>query len=172
MELIEFGALSEERRAELEGEEPDPWDSARLPLRFAWRPKERHVALQAGDGRLVAVAGAVAVELETDAGVRVDAVGIGGVIVAAEHRGRGLSTPLIAAVLRLAESLGPDVALLFCHRDRASLYARHGFREVDAPVLVESPEGVIPMPMLTMWRPLRASAILPRGQLRLIGAVF
>jgi hypothetical protein len=56
--------------------------------------------------------------------------------------------------------------MLFCLRDRVSLYRRHGFDEIPPPVLVEQSSGVIENPKVTMWRPLRAGAELPDGPVR------
>ena len=61
MEQIEFGPLTDELRSELEGDEQDPWDAARVPP-MEWRPKERHVGLRDEHGRLVANAGLLVVD--------------------------------------------------------------------------------------------------------------
>jgi hypothetical protein len=68
--------------------------------------------------------------------------------------------------------MGPDVALLFCHRDRAGLYARHRFVEIPPPVLAEQPAGPIEMPLVAMWRALRPGAVLPPGPVVLRGLPF
>src|SRR5947209_6629024 len=44
MEITRFGALSDQDRAQLEGDEPDPFDAAGIGLTF--RPKERHVGVR------------------------------------------------------------------------------------------------------------------------------
>jgi hypothetical protein len=48
----------------------------------------------------------------------------------------------------------------------------HGFSELPGPVLVEQPHGIVEMPMLTMWRPLRAGVTLPDGRASLDGLPF
>ena len=161
MEPIEFGLLTDELRAELEGDERDPWDAARVPP-MDWRPKEQHVGLRDERGRLVANAGLLVAEVEV-AGERVPVVGIGGVIVNLSHRGEGLSLLVVEAALAKAATLGPDLALLFCHEDRMGLYRRFGFDEVRSQVLVEGPAGQREMPMHTMWRALRAGTTWPPG---------
>jgi predicted N-acetyltransferase YhbS len=79
-------------------------------------------------------------------------VGLGGVIVKAEQRGRGLARQLLRAALRKARSLGPAFAILFCHEDRADLYRKLGFAEVSDEVVVRQPGGYAPMPQRTWVR--------------------
>jgi predicted GNAT family N-acyltransferase len=172
LELIEFGDLTAEQRAELERGEDDPFDSRRLDGALCWRPKDRHVALRGEDGRLVASAGLVLAEVKAGDRSGVAVVGIGGVIVTAARRGEGLASQVIEAALRRAERLGPGIAMLFCHEDRTGLYRRHGFSEVPRPVLVQQPDGQIEMPMITMWRTLRGDAVLPTGPVALTGLPF
>ena len=170
MEVVEFGRLSDAQRAELEGDEEDPFDSAGNTLR--WRPKDRHVALRADDGRLVASAGLVLAEVEVGGTGPIPIVGIGGVLVSAACRGRGLGNRVITEILDRAASTGRELALLFCHRNRAGLYERHAFAEVPPPVLVEQPGGPVEMSMVTMWRALREDRKLPEGKLVLRGLPF
>src|ERR1700721_2987131 len=108
MEVIEFGQLSESQRTELEGDEVDPFDAAGNTLE--WRKKERHVALRRPDGRLVASTGMVLAEVQVEDSELIPIVGIGGVFVAAQFRGRGLANEIISAALARAATLGPDLA--------------------------------------------------------------
>jgi GNAT superfamily N-acetyltransferase len=164
VELVEFGRLSAARRAELEGDEIDPFGVSPVTLQF--RPKERHVALQDEHGRLVASAGMVVAEVEAG-GRRFPVVGFGGVIVNAKHRGRGLARQVVqAALVRARELEGahpPEFAMLFCRPDRAGLYRRLGFVEITTEVRVKQPDGYVPMPLRTMWRALRDDAEWPEG---------
>lgn len=161
MELVEFGPLTEELRSQLEGDEDDPWDAARVPP-MQWRPKQQHIALRGDHGKLVASAGLVVVDAEAG-GSRFGAVGLGGVFVNAAYRGQGLSLRVVEAALAKATTLGPDFMLLFCHSDRMGLYIRFGFAEVAAEVLVEHDGGQLAMPMHAMWRALRPGATWPAG---------
>jgi predicted N-acetyltransferase YhbS len=161
MELVEFGLLTEKLRAELEGDEIDPWDSAGLPP-LQWRAKEQHVALRDGEGRYMASAGMVVAEVEAG-GDRFPVVGLGGVIVSAAYRGRGLSLQVVQAALDKAATLGPDFMLLFCHGNRVGLYKRFGFEEVGSEVLVEQEGGRVAIPMRAMVRALRPGASWPDG---------
>jgi predicted GNAT family N-acyltransferase len=170
VQLIEFGALSEPMRSELEGDEEDPFEMARSPLQ--WRPKDRHVGLRAADGRLVASAGCVLSELELEDGSALTVVGVGGVIVARAFRGQGLGDRIIAEVVRLADRLGPPMAMLFCRRDRADLYARHGFIEIAGPVFAEQPSGLVEVSLVAMARPLRLGATVPSGRVTVRGLPF
>lgn len=170
MELIEFGILTAEQYAELVGDEEDPWDAGDVHLE--WRPKDRHVGLCAPDGRLVATAGMTLVTVRFGGGETVPVVGLGGVIVAAPFRGRGFGRRVITEALARAREMGPAIAMLFCRPDRAGLYRQHGFAEMPGPVLVDQPGAVIEIADVTMWRPLRPGAALPRGPVKLDGLPF
>lgn len=170
MEVVEFGPLTDVQWAELEGDEVDPFDAAGTSLH--WRSKDRHVALRGPDGRLVASAGLVVAEIQVDQSAVVPVVGIGGVIVSAPYRGQGLGDRIIVEALGRAATLGPAIAMLFCHRDRAGLYARHGFVEIAPPVLVHQPGGPVEMPHVAMWRALREGEPIPRGDVILDGLPF
>lgn len=160
MDIVEFGRLLPAYRAQLEGDEQDPFDSMGSTWHF--RPKERHVALSDDRGRLVASTGMVVVEVEVGR-QRFSVVGIGGVVVNAAHRGRGLAREVVEAAMARARTLGPRFALLFCHQDRAGLYRRLGFAEVDSPVRVQQPDGLSLMPQRTMWRALHRHEDWPAG---------
>jgi GNAT superfamily N-acetyltransferase len=161
MELADIGPLTVDQRLQLEGDEPDPFDVARLgPIDS--RRKEQHVVLRA-DGRLVASVGMLVAAVEVARGERFEVVGVGGVIVVAEHRGRGLARVVLDAALERAATLGPDFALLFCHERVSGLYAKLGFRMLPPPVLVQQLDSVIAMPQPAMWRALREGAQWPPG---------
>jgi predicted N-acetyltransferase YhbS len=161
MEIVEFGLLTEAHRRELEGDEQDPFDARGVPLQY--RPKDRHLGLRDGAGRLVACAGIAVVEVEVDR-KRFAVVGIGGVIVNAGHRGRGLGREVVQAALTKATDLGPAFAMLFCHTDRAGLYQKLGFATVRAEVVVQQSDGNASMPQQTMWRSLGEKREWPPGR--------
>jgi predicted N-acetyltransferase YhbS len=170
MTLVELGPLSPVQRAQLEGGEADPFDSARIePL--TWRVKDRHVAMVAEDGTLYACAAWLPATVEV-AGAPLEVVGISGVIVRPAHRGQGAAREVVDAALLRAAGIGPSHAVLFCHADRAGLYRKLGFADIDAPLTVEQPDGPRPMPMLAMWRPLRDGATWPAGPVALRGLPF
>jgi predicted N-acetyltransferase YhbS len=168
VEVVVFGMLSDEARAQLEGDEHDPFDAAGVPLEF--RAKERHVGLTQ-DGRLVASAGLTGAQVEVG-GVRFEVVGIGGVIVARARRGAGLARRVLEEALTRAQAAGPPFALLVCHVDRGGLYERLGFRALEDPVMVEQPGGFEPMALLAMWRPLAPEADWPPGPVTVYGLPF
>jgi predicted N-acetyltransferase YhbS len=169
VEIVEFGALTDAFRAQLEGDEDDPFDASGIDLRF--RRKEQHVALRGGDGTLVASTGMLVVDVEVGP-ARFPVVGVGGVIVNEHWRGRGLARQVVEAALAKARTLGPDFALLFCRDDRAGLYVRLGFADVASPVRVEQPGGYRPMPQRTMWRALDPEAAWPDGELTVLSLPF
>ena len=127
-----------------------------------YRRKERHVGLVDETGRLIASTGMLIVDAEVD-GARFEVVGLGGVIVTAANRGRGLGRAVLEAALQKAASLGPDFAILFCYANRSGLYRKLGFSEVTADVLVKQPSGHARMPQQTMSRPLVPEARWPGG---------
>ncbi|HEY7967998.1 MAG TPA: GNAT family N-acetyltransferase [Solirubrobacteraceae bacterium] len=168
MEVVEFGALTDLERGELEGDETDPFETRGITLRY--RGKERHIGLSDG-GVLVASAGL------TTATVVVrekpfEVVGLGGVIVRADRRGQGLARRVVEEALARAATIGPAFVALFCHDDRAGLYEKLGFREVHSPVEVEQADGFVRAAQMMMWRPLEAGAAWPEGAVTLHGLPF
>lgn len=161
MEIVEFGSLTEAHRRDLEGDEEDPFGARGITMHF--RSKDRHVGLRDGAGLLVASTGMVVVEVEVE-GKRFPVVGLGGVIVNAQHRGRGLGREVVQAALTKARGLGPGFAMLFCHDDRAGLYRKLGFSPVGGEVVVRQAPGYVAMPQQTMWRALREKLEWPEGR--------
>ena len=168
MELVELGRLTPEDRAQLEGDEADPFGAAGNEL--TWQRKDRHVALK-HDGRLVASTGLVIVDVEV-AQELFPVAGLGGVIVARAHRGQGLMRRVVEAALELAATLGPERALLFCSEENSRRYARFGFQPLAAAVVADQPDGTAEMGEVCMWRPLRPGAGWPDGPVRLLGLPF
>src|SRR5436305_11451626 len=136
MEMVELGPLTAEQKAELEGDELDPFGETGVTLRY--RPKERHFALADDDGRLVASAGTIAVDVEVGA-ERFPVVGIGGVIVRAPYRGRGLARRVVEAALDGACAAGPARAMLLCRAARMGFSDRLAFAALTASVASRQP---------------------------------
>ncbi len=170
MELVELGRLTEDDWVALVAGEHEPFGP--IGARLEWRAKDRHVALRAAQGQLLAAAGAVNVTVEVECGEHFQAVGVGGVIVNRAFRGRGLMSRLLEPLLRIAEGMGADRAMLFCRPELAAAYGRFDFREVPGPVWVDQPQGHVAMPMLSMWRPLRDGVDWPPGRVDLLGLPF
>ncbi|MFF7993723.1 GNAT family N-acetyltransferase [Kitasatospora xanthocidica] len=145
------------------GDTPDPSRVAEWGL--AWRLKDHHFGIRA-DGRLVAHAGLVVLPLSVG-GKRMDVVGLGGVAVAEDRRGRGLARRVVSGTMEHARELGPEFAILFCRPDVADLYRRLGWQEVADEVEVEQPAGPTVMPLWTMWFALRDGSRWPAGPVRL-----
>ncbi|WP_338491677.1 GNAT family N-acetyltransferase [Streptomyces sp. SJL17-4] len=150
-------------RSEIFGDAADPFGVDAWGL--VWLPKEHHFGIRA-DGRLLAHAGLLVLPLSVG-GSRMDVVGLGGVAVAPDQRGRGLAAQVVGGALEHARTLGPEFALLFCRPDVSGLYARLGWSEVDGDVEVEQPDGPATMPLRTMWFPLRRGSRWPEGPVRL-----
>jgi predicted GNAT family N-acyltransferase len=170
MDLVELGALTEQDWADLAAGEHEPFGPIGAGL--AWRAKDRHVGLRAGDGHLVAVAGAVIATVEIERSASFEVVGLGSLIVNRSVRGHGLMSRLVEPVLRLAESMGPSRAMIFCRPELVALYRRLGFAEITAPVWADQPEGRVEMPEPAMWRPLREVDGWPPGRVDVRGLPF
>ena len=169
MQLVELNRITARQVAELEGGEDDPWDAGDATL--LWRPKALHFALRDDQGRLIATAGTVEVEVEVS-GKRFPVVGLGGVIVNTHHRGHGHAREVVTAAITHAQRLGPEFMVLFCHSDRTGLYRKFGFAEVESSVTVEQADGRVEMTMVTMWLALRAGARWPDGNVAVGGLPF
>lgn len=148
---------------EILGDGEDPFGVADAGL--TWRGKDEHFGISM-DGRLVAHAGLVTLPA-TVGGADIEVVGVGGVAVAPDLRGRGLARTVVAAALERARTMGPRYGLLFCRPPLVALYERLGWRLLDEDVRVEQPEGPAVMPLKTMWTPLLEGTEWPAGAVRL-----
>ena len=79
---------------------------------------------------------------------------------------------LVDPLLRLAEGLGPERAMLFCRPELVAVYRGLEFVEIAAPVWADQPGGRIEMPMAAMWRALRDRAEWPPGRVDVRGLPF
>jgi hypothetical protein len=166
MRLERIGSMSREQWDALIDGEEDPFGVADEPPK-EWKSKQHFTLLYDGE-RPVAAAGLLVVP--TDHG---DVVGVGGVIVTRTHRRQGHLRPVLEDALERATTLGPDTAMLFCSEQNLGLYARFGFAEIAAPVVVDQPGGeTMTMPPHAMWRPLRAGATWRDGPVRVQGLPF
>ncbi len=140
-------------------------------LGIVWRDKTEHLGLVL-DGRVVGHAGWVGSAVETDSGQRTDVVGLGGVLVHRDHRGRGLGGQLVrGATARMGDG-GVPIAMLFCRTVRTAFYGRLGWQPIAGEVTADQPEGPIVMPLVTCWTSLAEGAHLPPGGLRVDGLPF
>ncbi|MFF5312654.1 GNAT family N-acetyltransferase [Streptomyces massasporeus] len=159
--------LARYTKADLEeilGTGDDPFGVAGTGL--TWLPKEDHFGVRL-DGRLVAHAGLLRLPVAIG-DVETEVMGVGGVAVAPDVRGRGLARLVLAAALDHARTQGPAHALLFCRPLLVPLYQRLGWHPLDTEVLVEQPGSApVIMPLRTMVTPLRDTARLPTGRVRL-----
>jgi predicted GNAT family N-acyltransferase len=170
LELVELGRLTGQDWTDLVEGEHEPFGPMGADLE--WRPKDRHVALRARDGRLVAVAGAVVAEVAIEGEHRLEVVGIGSVVVRRSRRGQGLMSRLVEPLRQLAQEMGPDHAMLFCRPGLVDLYRGLGYAEIAAPVWADQPQGRIEMPQVAMWQALRTGAEWPPGRVDVCGLPF
>lgn len=178
VEIVELEPLTPQQTSELHAGELEPWGAVAETL--AWREKDRHVGVHGSDGRLLAVAGSVIVEIDVDGAGVFAVLGIGGVFVTPSARGRGLVSALLERLLVPDGVLVPGVlvpkgvehAMLFCRAPLRALYRKSAFAEVGATVTAAQPDGRIEMPLRTMWRPLRDRASWPGGPVDVLGLPF
>jgi hypothetical protein len=114
----------------------------------------------------------VTVEVEVALAEHFQVVGIGAVLVTASERGRGLVWELLRPLLEIAAEMGPERAMLFCRPQLTGMYGRLGFAEIAGPTWIRQPDGVIEMPLRTMWRPLREGVGWPSGRVEVLGLPF
>jgi len=171
--VVELESVTGAQWAEIIGEEVDPWGGG-VGERMAWADKEWYVAALTSDETLAALAGAVVAGVDVEDAGSFDVLGIGGVFVRRDKRGRGLALLIMKALLTRAEqdNSSPDRAMLFCRPHLTGLYGKFGFREIEAPVWAEQPEGRVEMPMPAMWRALREGADWPPGRVDVTGLPF
>ncbi|MDH6114080.1 putative N-acetyltransferase YhbS [Kitasatospora sp. MAP12-15] len=152
-------------QSQILGDGADPFGVA--DLGFKWLPKEEHFGIRRA-GRLVAHTGLLRIPLSIG-GVDTPVVGVGGVAVAPDQRGRGLARLVVAGALDHARTMGPTYGLLFCRPPLVALYQRLGWRALEQDVQVDQPAGPVIMPLHTMWTPLHdAEASWPAGTVRLL----
>ncbi|MCK7621760.1 GNAT family N-acetyltransferase [Streptomyces sp. RS10V-4] len=160
---VRLDAFTPSHLAGILGDGPDPFGVSATGL--TWLPKEEHFGIRL-DGRLVAHAGLRRVPVALG-GAETEVIGVGGVAVAPDLRGRGLARRAVEAALAHARTMGPRHALLFCRPPLVARYARLGWREVPGDVWVEQPTGSVRMPLHSLWTPLQEGAAWPPGTARL-----
>ncbi|GAX54587.1 GNAT family N-acetyltransferase [Streptomyces olivochromogenes] len=161
--VVRLTEYTKTEQIEIIGDSDDPFGVADAGL--TWLPKEDHFGIRQ-KGRLVAHAGLLRLPIsigEADTQV----VGVGGVAVAPDLRGRGLARLVVSAAVDHARTMGPQHGLLFCRPPLVPLYQRLGWRMLEQDVHVEQPGGSVIMPLRTMWTPLRDGAKWPAGEVRL-----
>jgi predicted GNAT family N-acyltransferase len=171
--VVELEAMTDAQWVEIVGDEAEPWGGG-FGERMTWAEKERYVAALSSDETVAALAGAMVVRVDVEGGGSFDVLGIGGVFVRQNERGRGLALLLVKELLARAErdASSPARAMLFCRAHLTTLYRKLGFREIEAPVWAEQREGRVEMPMPAMWRALREGADWPPGRVDVRGLPF
>lgn len=161
---LQLTRYTKTEQCEILGDSDDPFGVADVGL--TWLPKKDHFGIRL-DGHLVAHAGLLKLPMSIG-GDLTEVVGVGGVAVAPDLRGRGLARLVLATALDHARTMGPRHGILFCRPPLVPLYGRLGWRELDRDVRVEQHEGPVVMPLRTMWTPLRDDADWPTGEVRLL----
>jgi predicted GNAT family N-acyltransferase len=170
MRLVELDRLSEPYWKELVAGEQEPFGGVGEDL--AWRDKTRNIGIREDDGRLVAAAGVIVAEVRIEQEPAFEVVGLGGLIVTRNARGRGLARMLCQSLIELAGELEVQRAMLFCQPKLMPFYRELGFVPIDAPVWADQPSGRIEMPLQAMWKTLDAEVKWPSGRVELLGEPF
>ncbi len=169
MEIIDLPSFGVDDYAAVVDGEVDPFGTEHLPIR--WRPKTGHVGLR-HRGRLIGCAGWVPVDVRVD-GTTVGAVGLGGVIVHRDHRGRGAGGPLVAGAMERMRATGRPLGLLFCRPERLDFYRDLGWEEVTPTVSADGEDGQpMVMPLRTCWTAFGPDVQAPSSDVHIDGLPF
>jgi predicted N-acetyltransferase YhbS len=170
MQLVELDRFAAPFWEELVAGEHEPFGGIGEDL--VWRDKTRNIGIREDDGRLVGAAGAVLAEVKIEQEPPFEVVGLGGLIVTRDARGRGLARVLCQNLIEVAGEFGVPRAMLFCLPKLMLLYREFGFTGIDAQVWAEQPGGRIEMPLKAMWKALDGEAGWPCGRVELQGEPF
>jgi GNAT superfamily N-acetyltransferase len=167
--LIELEQIGESGWERLIDGEPQPWGDVDEGLR--WQPKTHTVGLLDDAGALIGTGGTLVTEVRAGQ-ERFEVVGIGGIFITRNARGRGLGSLVIERLLQIAGELGPERAMLFCLPSRVALYSRFGFSELAGSVRATQATGPVTVPMRAMWRALVPGTGWPAGEVVVLGDPF
>ena len=112
------------------------WGAHDWALRAAMQPPDAHCFLViASDDRIVGVG----------SGISYGALGfVGNMVVDEAHRGRGIGSAVLNAVIHFLEGRGCRRLELFATPAGRPLYARHGFELTDPSAMVAVPRDAVP----------------------------
>jgi len=168
VELVDLADFGPGEYELIEDGEVDPYGTD--PLGIAWGEKSGHIGMMEA-GRLIAHAGWVPVQARA-AGGAVDAVGLGGVMVHRDHRGRGVGGELVTGAMVRMGGLGRPIGLLFCRTQRVPFYQRLGWHVFGHGVTADQPSGRVTMPLVTCWTGFVEGATPPPSELAIEGVPF
>jgi predicted N-acetyltransferase YhbS len=166
IDLPDFGLHDE---AQIVDGEADPYGTDHLGI--VWREKSGHVGLTEGD-RLIGHAAWVPIQVQGTTGQIVDVLGLGGVMVHRDFRGKGAGRQVVLGAMKRMVELGGPIGMLFCRSQRLSFYERIGWFQIDTAVTADQPTGTITMPLVTCWTPLVEGALPPATNLHIEGLPF
>jgi predicted N-acetyltransferase YhbS len=169
MKLIDLPDFGLDDQEQIVDGEADPYDSDHLGI--VWRDKSGHVGLTEED-RLIAHAGWVPIQVQGTTGQVVDVLGLGGVMVHRDFRGKGAGRQVVLGAMTRMVEVGGSIGMLFCGSHRLSFYERIGWFQIDKTVTADQPTGLITMPLVTCWTPLIDGAIPPATNLHIEGLPF
>jgi len=169
MDLIDLPEFGPDDYQQIVDGEFDPFGTDHLCI--TWRDKSGHVGMME-EGRLIAHAGWVPVQVRESTGQILNALGFGGVMVHRDHRGRGVGQTLVSGAMDKMRQLDVSIAMLFCRTVRLAFYERLGWLLVGGTVTADQPDGLLVMPLETCWTPLVVGAGPPQGDLHVEGLPF
>ena len=133
--------------------------------KYRWRPKDLHFVLEE-DGRVMGHVGLLRHAVSVG-GRRIEVAGVGGVVTRPEAQGRGLAQRgMRHAAEFFCREWGVEFGFLFCRDELVAFYERLGWQLVEAPVVVEQPDGPVQSIFHVMVLPCDGRA-WPAGEVRL-----
>jgi predicted GNAT family N-acyltransferase len=170
MSTVQIDMVTSADWAQLVGSEAEPWGAVGETL--AWCEKDQHVTSRDADGRLRGVAGSALVDVQIAAREPFKVLGIGGVFVRADQRGRGLARELLERLLESGREREADRAMLFCRDPLMALYEKFGFQAIEDSVWADQPGGRTEMPLRAMWLGFERDMSWPAGRVDVLGLPF
>ena len=169
VELIDLPDFGPDDFAQITAGASDPFGTDHLGI--VWQEKTDHVGL-IDEGQLIGHAGWIASRVRAADGQVVEVLGLGGVMIHGDRRGRGVGGVLVRGTMEKMRASGGSLAMLFCRPERLSFYGRLGWLPIRDEVTVEQPDGTIVMPLCTCWTALVEGESMPAGGLHLEGLPF
>ena len=169
MEVVDLPDFGPDDYAKIVDGELDPYGTDHLNI--DWREKSGHVGLM-DDRRLIGHAGWVPARARAAAGQIVEVVGLGGVMVHREYRGKGVGQGLVVGAMKKMHELQSPIGMLFCRTERVRFYERMGWHPIEGRITADQSDGLVEVPLVACWTPLVAGASLPATELHIEGLPF
>jgi predicted acetyltransferase len=174
IEVVPADAIDEETREKIRAIAwAVPWDPPGEPvrlMRYRWASDPSWRVIAREDGQVVSHASIHEREVLVN-GEPVRIGGIGAVMTAPEHQGRGLATAVLRRAHQLmCEELQVPFALLICLEHRQSLYEGLGWQVMEVVLEAEQPDSKVVMDDVLVMGLSCGELHLPSGVIDLCGS--